>query len=383
MNKRKIIAIADPYSTGHHLSYNKLLVEAARRNDFKVVYISDRIGCKYINEIFPDTDIFINEIGISNSKISREVKKIVFYIRAFQYCRRRDIACLHIAYIDRSIFSIALANSAIKIDKLLITLHWNYFSSPENNSLINRLETKIFSWLSRGSVNTNVHSGLIVDDLYIHNIKSKYTPYPIAVLPSITSHEENKLSCDGEIDALVTLIRKADVSLLCFGGMRYDKGADLAVHLLESLPEYTHLFIVGKPEYFSKEYLNNLAMSLGVESRMHVYDQYIADDDIQSIFNACSIVCLPYRESFSGQSGPLTIAASLGKPILASNNRFIAFEINNQSIGEVFDSLSFHEVNRAFIKALEKSYSPKEFIEKHDPERFIESIGEMYKVNND
>jgi glycosyltransferase involved in cell wall biosynthesis len=90
------------------------------------------------------------------------------------------------------------------------------------------------------------------------------------------------------------------------------------------LPTRYHLLFAGKDTYFSRAFLTGLASKLALNDRIHFDNRFIPEKDVPAYFYGCDIVLIPYRKTFSGQSGPLTIAATLGVKIVAPD--LTAFE---------------------------------------------------------
>ncbi len=103
--------------------------------------------------------------------------------------------------------------------------------------------------------------------------------------------------------------------LLCFGGTRHEKGADLAASALSSLPSDCHLLIAGAKQDFGAEDLRTCA-GAAVE-RLHLDLRRIPDEELPRVFGAADVVLLPYRRA-QCESGPLGTAILAGIPVVAA-----------------------------------------------------------------
>jgi glycosyltransferase involved in cell wall biosynthesis len=124
--------------------------------------------------------------------------------------------------------------------------------------------------------------------------------------------------------------------LLCFGGTRHDKGVDLAIAALAATPSDVHLLVAGAAQDFDEKALNALARRYGVEDRLLLRLGHVPDDEVALLFCAADVVLLPYRPMFTGQSGPLAIAGSLGVPVIGADVPVLYETIVDHGLGKTF-----------------------------------------------
>ena len=60
-------------------------------------------------------------------------------------------------------------------------------------------------------------------------------------------------------------------------------------------------------------------MKLGIGDRVHFFERYMSDSEIDTFFRAADVVLLAYQAGFVSQSGILHLAANWDKPVLASS----------------------------------------------------------------
>jgi glycosyltransferase involved in cell wall biosynthesis len=175
-------------------------------------------------------------------------------------------------------------------------------------------------------------------------------------------------------------LKPESVLLLCFGGTRFDKGADLAVEALAKLDDSYHLIIAGKEECIAFETLKEIAQANNCTHRLHLINGFVSDKDTELLFNACDIVFIPYRKTFSGQSGPLTIGASLGKFIVSSNAMILEETVRRFNLGRTFEVENVPQSVKEIQKFtnIRSNCAPKLFNKIHSTSTFIENHKEIY-----
>ena len=124
--------------------------------------------------------------------------------------------------------------------------------------------------------------------------------------------------------------------LLCFGGTRRDKGADLAIAALAHADADLKLIIAGAEQDFDRNALQQMATLHGVEKNLLLQLGHVADSDVFELFCAADVALFPYRSMFSGHSGPLVIAGSLGVPVVAADVPVMAETVGRFKLGRIF-----------------------------------------------
>ena len=110
--------------------------------------------------------------------------------------------------------------------------------------------------------------------------------------------------------------------VLFFGSLRRDKGLDLALEALASVPDVSLFVVAHEPSRAepSAAHYERLAAQFGVASRVVWKVGWLPDDQVADIFAASDLVVLPYRKTFSGQSAVLRVAKHYGIPVIGSNH---------------------------------------------------------------
>lgn len=107
--------------------------------------------------------------------------------------------------------------------------------------------------------------------------------------------------------------------ILFFGFIREYKGLDIllkSMKTLENSQPNLELIIAGE-FYGNEEFYKNMVQDLGIETRCHIYSNFIPDDDIKQFFSVADALILPYKSAT--QSGVTQIAYHFNCPMIATN----------------------------------------------------------------
>lgn len=123
-------------------------------------------------------------------------------------------------------------------------------------------------------------------------------------------------------------------ALLFFGVSHRRKGLDLAIEAFEQAPlKNTLLFVAGKQVLESQMMLRLHALVNA--GRAVVHDRYLSENEMGAAFTACDEVLVPYRSHY-GSSNVLSTAASIGRPVIASDHHLIGRRVQREHLGVVF-----------------------------------------------
>lgn len=107
--------------------------------------------------------------------------------------------------------------------------------------------------------------------------------------------------------------------VLFFGFIRKYKGLDLLLRSFKELSNIApsiHLIVAGEFYMDEKPFLNTINKN-GLQSKVHLFNRFINDDEIKLFFSAASVVVLPYRSG--SQSGVTQLAFHFHRPVIATN----------------------------------------------------------------
>ena len=108
----------------------------------------------------------------------------------------------------------------------------------------------------------------------------------------------------------------AKKTLLFFGLIREYKGLDILLEAFRDLPDSFQLVVAGEP-YGPFEKYQALIDSLPGKDRVHLFLQFIPDQEVRNYFSAAHLAVLPYRSAT--QSGVGAVACHFEVPMLVTD----------------------------------------------------------------
>ncbi len=100
------------------------------------------------------------------------------------------------------------------------------------------------------------------------------------------------------------------------------------------MPNDIHLIIAGEV-YGSFDKYQRQIETCGLMERVHVFNQYIADEDVKSYFSASDVCVLPYKSAT--QSGITAISHHFNLPIIATDVGGLKETIEDMKTGLIVD----------------------------------------------
>lgn len=382
MSKR--VVLIDPFDSGHHIDYMCCLVSGLLANGWSVSLIGSRhlISSVECNHSISNS-IVLSLSDSKNNKHISEVAKVRFLWKALKASRKLNASVVHFVTLDRMILSLAAAMLVVQRDFVLVaTLHWPIpyalRAMGVRLGLKNWLLVRSLHLLLKNDIRVLFHSLALSEVANIlHDSKRvAYTPYPIN--SSDFSPRPPRMTTRKRF-----AIPKSATVVLCFGGLRKEKGSLRAVEILSQLPGNFYLLIAGKEETVSGIDLMNLAAVLGVDDRVKLDLRFIPDDEINDVFSESDVLLLPYDESFAGQSGPLGIAVRHRVPVVSSKAIVLKETVNRYSIGLVSFSGQLQEY-ASHIQSLDTELATdiaRRFMQEHSVSRFVGEIESVYREN--
>ncbi|MDW8516029.1 glycosyltransferase family 4 protein [Priestia flexa] len=318
------IYIYDGIYTGHHISYAKGLIE----NTHNTILILNKNMTDEFSDISSERLHVIN----CNDPSSYNNKVIGWLFNFYNLLKMKELHnnSIHFTYADNIIIFIYMFLLFYKGKKVFMTIHWANAVIPikKASTIINKVYRSIkFNFFKKALSKTQkifVHGGY-TKELISHRYKTKKIveiPYGI---------EEDNL---GTKIKVLKKNNNDDQNILFFGGIRKDKGIKKLALVARENPQWKFTIAGNVGDYSIEEiqsFFNdceNVILKLG----------YVNEEDIPNLFLSAAALILPYEYYFSGQSGPLTLAAKYQLPVVASNVGDMGRDINLFKLGITADN---------------------------------------------
>ena len=126
-------------------------------------------------------------------------------------------------------------------------------------------------------------------------------------------------------------------TLLFFGFIRDYKGLDLLIEAVSHLSDNYQLIIAGECYGKFDKYADQINRS-SFKDNIIVFEQYINDEMVSTLFSATDVLVLPYRSAT--QSGVVAMSYQLETPIIATDVGALGDTIRDAQTGLVTKSIS-------------------------------------------
>ena len=297
----------------------------------------------YPDTLFPGKTQYVekgdNAIVIESERVLDSVNPLS-YFKAVEAIKRFNPDVLIISY-WMSFFVPGYAHIANRMKKHCKVVALIHNAIPHEPRFFDKPMAKLLFSQCHSFI---VLSEAVADDLKSLCPKAKYilNPHPLY------NHFGDKISKDEACEKLN--ISKEKKTLLFFGLIRDYKGLDLLIEAMHNLGDDFQLVIAGEC-YGSFDKYQKMIDNSPAKERIHVYNQYIADDDIPQFFSAADALILPYRSAT--QSGVVSIAYHYNIPMISTPVGDFG-----QSIGKPQTGIVVTDINSDSIrKGIEELFS--------------------------
>lgn len=385
------VLLVDPFASGHHISYAALVARGLQERGHQVTVAGPAELVSGVRQAVPQVlgqVVNIHPGGrngfFAQKRLKQEWLSMKFMWSALNVAQLKRVDVVHWLYLDG--FMIGLLGAFLSRSLPGVqrgTLHHVYFAPPFRApswraALFHGSVLRGLAW--RG-LRMMVHAPLQAQALENSGFHAvDVLPYGVPV-PSAGEVDRETLRAQWRQQLDFT---PQDVVLLAFGGTRRDKGVDVAIRSLAELPEHYRLLIVGPAQDYDAEALENLTRKHGVQERVVWHLEFVPEEEMQAYFVSADQVVLPYQAQFSGQSGPLTIAAHLGIPVVASDIGVLAATVREYNLGSCFPAGDYLAMAQAVrhINTHPPRMNTAQFIADYAPERFIDLVLKSYRHQN-
>jgi glycosyltransferase involved in cell wall biosynthesis len=311
---RKIYLIDNIY-TGHHVSYAKGLIRSTNKT---ILLVNE-------NKLNLYEDVPINRIKTIRCKDPRSFKFAIigWFINFFHLLVDSEIRGkkIHFLYSDNIIIFLWLYSTLNRKGSLFLTIHWANAVVPIKKTGKLRSVYRIIKFNAFKKLATKTKAIFVHGQRTYSQLKKRYNLSNVITIPYGTELEK------GRNDEFV---KGREPRVLFFGGIRKDKGIKKLAEVVERCSDI-EFTIAGKPEDYTLEEIKKL---FGKCTNIELKLDFILDQDVPALFLQADLLILPYEYYFSGQSGPMTLAAKYGIPIVATNVGDMGYDINKYRLGE-------------------------------------------------
>lgn len=204
---------------------------------------------------------------------------------------------------------------------------------------------------SKSAINEMVENKLNIDHCVVIPHGSYVGVYPNLITPS-EAREKLKIKID-------------EFVILFFGNIRKYKGIDKLLEAF-SLIDNNNVRLIIAGQCKDKSIIRSV-YKLQETYKIIFYDGFVAHEDVAKYFNACDVVCMPFKEITT--SGSALLALSFNKPIIAP--RIGALIDLPYDVGFLYDPLK----NNALLLNLNKAISSKHLKSMSNAaNRYVESL---------
>lgn len=136
-------------------------------------------------------------------------------------------------------------------------------------------------------------------------------------------------------------IRDDKKNLLFFGLIRDYKGLDVLIEAMSGLDDSYQLIVSGE-SYGSFDKYTELINQSPLKDNIIVFEQYIPDEMVSTLFSASDVLVLPYKSAT--QSGVVALAYQMEIPMIATNVGALGSTIESSGTGLVVPTASPSDV---------------------------------------
>ncbi|MGG0510615.1 glycosyltransferase [Priestia megaterium] len=323
----KKVYLFDSLYSGHHLSYAKGIIE----NTVDTCLIVNQ------NKLHLFNDIPKERIIILKCKDLKSFKNplLGIFFNLFNLYRVKGLKSngVHFLYGDNLIELMYLLSTICKTNNY-ITIHWAnaVVDIKKENGFLRSLYRKskffLFNKVSKKAKAIFVHG-----ERTLKTVKDKYELKNIIEIPYGIEEDYNSTE-------IILPEKKKENVVLFFGGIRKDKGIEKLAELALKYND-VHFIVAGKPEDYSKDQIEKIFNN---HSNVDLRLGFIEDEQVPILFNEADLLILPYEYYFSGQSGPLTLAAKYGVPVFATDVGDMGSDVKRFNLGIVVKDNSLNSL---------------------------------------
>lgn len=335
------VLLVNAYTGGHNVLYTKKIAKYLVENNIEVSLLTSN---EFDSEIQNVEIIKIDDCSHKyNNSVFKKICKRIYYKKILELDLENKYDIIHLLYLDPEtipmLLSLIILRKIKKISKIIGTVHWTSNLAGKEGI---KSKSKIFMFnFSKKLVDLYFVHGEnakkdLADKLRLNRNIIYIIPYGTEPYKSI-----NRQNCRKYLK-----INEVEKVFLMFAGLTPYKGFDVLLESLSKINIEITLILAGMP-YGYKHIINTLNYK---NIKIIKYLKYVEDEKIPLFFGAADVLLLPYKNEITGQSGPLTIAATYGVPMIGTNVGEIGSTISKYEIGKVIEPDNERSLTEAIIE---------------------------------
>lgn len=258
---------------------------------------------QYPKFLFPGKSQFVEDADVVNFESTRILNSInpFSYIKTAKEITKYQPDLVLVGY-WMPFMAISLGYVAGRLSKRTKVISIVHNAIPHEKKIIDKPFTTYFLKRSHAFV---ALSSAVKKDIETLQYKVKV----LEVKHPVYTQYQNKTP-NIESRKILKISNKSNV-ILFFGLIRDYKGLDLLIESISKLDNSFHLLIAGEVYGDVNIYINQIK-KLGLEDRITFHNQFVADNDVATYFNAADVCVLPYKTAT--QSGITAVANHFNLP---------------------------------------------------------------------
>ena len=348
------IVLFDLAIDGHHLSYASYLIRYLQEKGYSIAFVTLKPDDRITRLIEKNPELIVEYVGGAQSAqrkdfLGKHLQTLHGLQKCFEFASRYEADVVHLLYMDACDIPLYFLKHRLRGRTwgLFGLWFWLHFSHAEDDNVT--IKTKIYHKIRPAALRRVFEDG-VLNVLFVHTEHIKkalmhYYRWPehfgerIVVAPDPV--EIPDFSCSQE-EARRKLNLPLNIPiLLCFGGLRKDKGLDNLFAAIKNVHQKFALVVAGPPGYFTQDDVNRWKED--ISESVQVIDRIkFIQDEISYYFISADVVVLPHRKSFKGTSNVLQRAVGARKPVIVHDVGELGRTVRDFSLGMVVnpDSLS-------------------------------------------
>jgi len=342
----KKIFLLDAFDTGHHKLYFQTLKN--------ILGVEGTIDVKKFS--------CINLLNLKQYILSRRS----FLEKWVKNCSEKSINILHLLYLDPfyTIGSFPISKSLNHKIKIIGTLH----HIPRNY-----LKMRLLKFFSKKINCIIVHSEYLKERLEKNGILGvKVIDYPIFHIFNTLSKEQIRTKYGIHPETFV-------ISIL--GGTRKDKGIDTLIKAFKFVNPRTKekvlLNIAGPEDFYKKNFIQKMCQKYRIHARVEL--RYLSDQEFAENMEMSDLVVLPYRKTFTGNSGLMTEAVYRKIPVIGPGFGNLGYLIKKYHLGYTFKIENPRSLARTIEFIIHNGWVPSVYSEQYRKKLEITNFIEKHK----